>query len=283
MQRLLLIIIGICVFPTNVSAHTNKSWLTGDTLEIVDNTSPASANLPYTEHLFSRNLIVGETVTLTLQPEQIPELAGLAANYVWTDSTGQSYTGKQIKLTSAKTGNFILSIEFSHAGQTLFSEEIAYQVGDLPTKPEILVNNIVTPSQTTAQISRSSLTKLAVREPIPGYQYQWDLITGGIQTGPQVDYQFTNTSLPGFITLRATNPATNTFVDSYVRIDSQEQVGFRVIPPSIPYVAEQSSTTRHFSFPTPFVLALLALVTILTIIVCRWIKFNQQRKHEESN
>jgi len=94
---------------------------------------------------------------------------------------------------------------------------------------------IIDPATATVNIDRTKTYTFSIKDSdIQNYTYQWELGDADLHSDLRLNKSFPNTNFPSYIFLRTTNKSTNVYADSYLKLDSSMDKGFKVqMPPDI--------------------------------------------------
>lgn len=270
-----IIILSLILFLpiTKIAAHspTDSPWLYINEVAVIvemENKIPNPSKLDWGEHVFSGELKKNENLKPTVDLDVIErdlEVEKSNISMVFTlknpDGNEETFTEfftKKLELT----GNYFLEIllERKDNKKEIISESIMLVVGDKEEPSVIKVNGEVIDNTSAAPryyVTDNYNLKFEINNP-GDYNYTWDLGTGETKDGSAFEYSFDKAKIPVYVVLRKQNKATNVFVESYVRIDSQRENTFGIPRPPVKIPDEVANTN---SFP------IIAVVVVITLIV----------------
>lgn len=228
------IFIVLFYHPTKIIAHDEVSdWISinGDFTIISDSTAPKTSALKITPHFINKQFQSLEEIEFKVNLEEIQNKYVENIDLIdWIFSDGKRFRGEVIT-TNFFEGSYFLKISFIANDNVVDSEEISFNVGELPLQSHILVNEESIDSS-TLQIDRNNEYIFSISEINEGYLYQWDIGDGKAYFGDKLKVNFRNSNLPLYLAQR-TFSEKGVYEDQFIRIDSDDSPIFKVQKPPV--------------------------------------------------
>lgn len=262
-----------------------ENTITIDGNYITETELPPPSLLPWSEHINSKFITPGKQVTIAINTERVQNVFdGDDFKFRW-QVTGmqvdEKLEGDSVNVTLPVSGAYVIRLFISQDNDPLAAEEINIQVGETPPASGITAQEGTETTNRLMLIDRIQKYTFKVINPDTNlYKYTWDLGDKDLIEATEAPKQFESTQLPNYVVLRTTDLATNTYSDSYVRIESKLEYENGV--PMPPFRADNESRMNNSGIAvviSPVNLVLASLVGILILSVSSYLVIKYKERH----
>lgn len=251
---------------TSVKAHTRNDWLlVNDEVALVENTDPTPYNLEVREHNLAFPIIPGSTLNFKILPSVLLLSDEIQISARLSD--GQKFSGTDFSIHFLNSGSFFLDITFNYPGDTrsVWDEGISIVVGDKHDALSILFNNKKVDLRSSLQIERSVEQIFTIAEPQVGYTYFWDVGTEVVQ-GEILRHTFSDQKMPFYLVVRSLSSITNVYVDSYVRLTSEEAQSYQVLEPHVAFPENEQNLSNTQTLQNIAFFSIIIIIASVTAL-----------------
>lgn len=244
--------------------------------------TPPPSKLPWIEHTNRTELLAGEPIVFQIDAQKAADIFDYAdLTFFWEFVGMENVTAPSATITFPKSGPYIVNLYVSRGDKGLASETILVQVGTIPDAAGIILSAPGEARDITSrrlEISRSKTYSFQVSKPDTAkFSYTWDLGDQDIVQGSEVSKQFLSTLLPSYVVLRTTDNSSGTYIDSYIRIESERD--FENGVPMPPFNPESGKASSEASTINPIVIVITSLILLLLTSTGIYIYLRRQRSH----
>lgn len=296
----LLAFFSIHLFTVNVNAHKNDEskwfYINGE-FNLVDNSNPNPSSLLWSDHILPGNFSVNEEIVMEARRDDLPESSKLPNSLISyrikheydfnVEDNGELVKSiksegiyvidiikDSVSLTFNKSGNYQFSVLVENQNNEVLEREDFTMIIGEPVEPaELVVNDLLINFKNRNQIiKRSDVVTFEVNNPdFDKFNYYLDLGGGDfiiINDQPEkiVKRGFLSEKMPLYVILRSEDKESKVSDDSYVRLFTDEEELYKVLPPSV-NVPETTNNLNNWIFPIVLVLLMIpsSIVTFLLV------------------
>lgn len=263
---LILAFFSIHLFIPIVNAHKtyDKIWfLINNEFRLTETSTPNSSTLLWSEHYVNETFKTNEIISLELIKDNLPENSKINGSLIsYRILTTFPYNVKnnnkvmkaihsedfyvvdifnpKINLTFETEGDYYFSLMVENdRNEILEREDFKLTVGDRIDQPQLVINDeVIERNNVNKQIKRSDTFLFSVGQAdFENYKYTLDLGNSSAFVMNDLEENslmrgFMAEKMPLYIILRKENKSTHVSADTYVRLYTEEEETFKVLPPS---------------------------------------------------
>ena len=255
--------------------EVNETWvlINEESNLLIENTTPKPSDLEWCEKIVSKSFERDEKIKFSSDNSILRDRLGITEDDLkiqWEFSDGESFESENFLKSFINFGNYFVTARvFDSKGDQV--EEINFMVviGASPLPTAIKVNGEIK-ENSIYEINSFENTEFSIVNANENYLYTWDMGDGDLQYGESIFKSFGESELPVYVTLRTTDQTTNTFRDSFVRIEGHVDQGFNIITPTEEVKSvEVRSINSALAFSSIFFIIVMSFYGIKRIVKTR--------------
>lgn len=244
-----------------------------DGLQVIPNPVEQPQLLTWGEHTTASLLQPNSEIDFGIDTELLTtELGYRDIETMWV-LDGVILQGNQISHTFTDTGSYFLEVTITSQGTEIYADEILVHVGKQPAKPIVTANIPI--ENKLIKLSNAKDLILEVENYDATLIWEWDIGNEIIRDQSKISLTPDSYTVASNILVRVTDPTSNTFAESYVRLQPDSVANTLRTPPPPQQVRPQPANDN----PTNTWVISIAAGTILVNTTLIW-WFTSRKKRE---